>query len=63
MMEYSLWKLKISRDISKQSLLVILKKNISTIQLNKLQRKQKHINMILIFHKMVNIILLFIKKH
>lgn len=62
-MEYSLWKLKIFRDISKLFLLVISKKNISIIQLNKLLRKPKHINMILISHKMVNIISLFIKKH
>lgn len=48
MMEYFLWKLKISKDISKLYLLDILKKNIYIAHLNKLLRKQRHINMILI---------------
>lgn len=62
MMEYFLWKLKISKDISKRFLLVILERNIYTILLNNWLKELKQFNMILIFKMMVNIILQFIKK-
>jgi hypothetical protein len=62
-MEFSLWKSKISKGISKPFLLDTLKKSISTIQLNKWLKRQKLFNMILMFQKMVNIISLYIRKH